>query len=73
VKTALIAALLALAAAGCGESPQTSRYKDGSYAGKPDTPAWQHKQFNDSRADWQQVIKIRNLKQSEYTRMKGSG
>lgn len=73
MKAALIAALLALAVAGCGERSQAYSYKDGRYAGKPDTPPWQHKKFNDSRAEWQQAIKVRNLKQSEYTRMTGGG
>jgi hypothetical protein len=73
VKAGLIAALLAVAVAGCGERPQHYSYEDGRYAGKPDTPAWQHERFGGDRAAWEREIKARNLKQSEYTRMKGSG
>lgn len=73
MKAALSAALFAFTVAGCGEMPQALNYKNGHYAGKPDTPAWQRSQFNNDRAEWERVIKTRTLKQSEYTRMKGSG
>jgi hypothetical protein len=73
VKAGLVAVLLALAIAGCGERPQHYSYDEGRYAGKPDTPAWQQEQFNNDREAWHREIKTRNLKQSEYTRMKGSG
>jgi hypothetical protein len=62
-----------LALAGCAEPSQSVQYRSGKYAGKPDTPAWKGEQFGGDRAQWQREIKARNLKQSEYTRMKGSG
>ena len=35
-----------LALAGCGENPQVINYKQGTYQGKPDTPAWKDKPWN---------------------------
>lgn len=64
---------LTLGLSGCGEKSQGYSYKNGRYAGKPDTPAWKHDKFNNDRAEWERAIKARNFKQSEYTRMKGSG
>lgn len=64
---------LAVGLCGCGETSQTYSHHKGRYAGKPDTPAWQHEQFNHSRAEWERAIRTRNLKQSEFTRMKGGG
>jgi hypothetical protein len=69
----LLSGLLAVLLAGCGETPQTVHYQGGKYAGKPDTPAWLSDQFGADRAQWEREIKARNLKQSEFTRMKGSG
>jgi hypothetical protein len=59
--------------AACGERPQSVQYRGGEYAGKPDTPAWKSEQFGSDRAEWERQIKARNLKQSEFTRMKGGG
>lgn len=68
--------LLALAAvclvAGC-ELPQQVAYKDGHYAGKPDTPAWDNPPFNGDRLAWERAIKARNLHQNEYSRTPGRG
>ncbi|KPK31970.1 MAG: hypothetical protein AMJ66_07410 [Betaproteobacteria bacterium SG8_40] len=66
---------LALAAglqAGCGEFPQEARYEGGSYAGKPDTPAWQSEAFDGKRENWEREIKRRNKLQSEYMRPGGA-
>ena len=37
---ALLAAILAVGLAGCGEREQTASYKDGRYRGKPDGRPW---------------------------------
>jgi hypothetical protein len=69
----VLAALAVFAFAGCGELSQSVQYSGGKYAGKPDTPAWKGEQFGGDRAQWEREIKARNLRQSEYTRMKGGG
>ena len=69
---ALMLTALLLLVAGC-ERPQKVAYKDGHYAGKPDTPAWDGPRFKGDRAEWQRVIKARNLRQNEYERTSGRG
>jgi outer membrane biogenesis lipoprotein LolB len=73
VKTVFAALACGLLLSACGERPQHTAYEDGRYAGKPDTPVWQSEQFDNDRAEWQRAIRDRNLKQSEYTRMRGGG
>lgn len=72
-RTAVAAVLIAAALAACAERPQSVQYRGGKYAGKPDTPAWESEQFGSDRARWEREIKARNLRQSEFTRMKGGG
>jgi hypothetical protein len=72
-KTGVAVVLIAAALTACGETPQSVQYRDGKYAGKPDTPAWKSEQFGSDQAQWEREIKARNLKQSEFTRMKGGG
>ena len=55
----------------CGEPSQNVQYEGGSYAGKPDTPAWQGSTFNGSRDAWEVQIKKRGKYQNEYTRLRG--
>jgi hypothetical protein len=71
-RTLLALAAVACLAAGC-EPPQQVAYKDGRYAGKPDTPAWDNPPFNGDRAAWERAIKARNLHQNEYSRTSGRG
>jgi hypothetical protein len=63
-----LAALLALAA--CGERPQVVNYKQGKYAGKPDTPAYQAAPYNGDRAAWERTLATRAQAQNEYQRIK---
>ncbi len=70
---ALILLLAAGTLAGCDEPSQDVMFEGGTYAGKPDTPAWQSETFNGSRETWEQEIKKRSALQSEYTRLKGGG
>ncbi len=56
--------------AGCGERPQVVNYKQGTYQGKPDEPAWNSAKFNGNRADYERAIKQRGQNQNEYNREK---
>jgi len=71
VLTAAVAAL-ALGAAGCGEKPTVTVYKQGQYQGKPDKQPWDNDQFKNDRAAWEKSVKARNLGQNEYVRISGS-
>ena len=61
--------LLAFAMAGCGERPQVLDYKQGSYQGKPDTPASANPPFNGDKTKWETAIRSRNQLQNEYRRV----
>jgi hypothetical protein len=64
------AAIAAVAAfAGCGERPNVTVYKQGSYQGKPDNVPWQSAPFNNNQAEWEKAIKARNDAQNEYVRI----
>ncbi|OGA44989.1 MAG: hypothetical protein A3G24_22625 [Betaproteobacteria bacterium RIFCSPLOWO2_12_FULL_62_13] len=72
-----VAAALPLAAAGCGEKPTVTVYKQGMYQGKPDTRPWDSDQSSTSlqnqwqkgdKVAWEKAIKARNLGQNEYVR-----
>lgn len=62
------AAVLALFAAGCGEKPTYTVYKQGQYRGKPDTQPWDNAQFKGDKLAWENAIKKRNEGQNEYSR-----
>ncbi len=63
-------AALALAPAGCGERPQVIQYKQGTYQGKPDTPAYSNAPFNGNRAQWDNEVNTRAQNQNEYVRLR---
>ena len=71
VMAGLFVAFAALVVAGCGERPQVVNYKQGTYQGKPDTPAYSGAQFNGNRQEWENAIKTRNQSQNEYKRIGG--
>ena len=56
--------------AGCGERPQVISYKQGTYQGKADEPAWNSAKFNGNRTDYERAIKQRGQTQNEYNREK---
>jgi hypothetical protein len=60
----------ALLLAGCGERPQVVNYKQGKYAGKPDTPAYQNAPYNGDKAAWERALATRAQAQNEYQRIK---
>jgi hypothetical protein len=66
----IVATAIALAIAGCGERPQVIQYKQGTYQGKPDTPAYSNAPFNGNRQQWENEIKTRNQGQNEYARIR---
>ena len=67
---AAIAAASALALAGCGERPQVINYKQGTYQGKPDTPAYKGAPFNGNKQQWDNAIDTRMQAQNEYVRLR---
>jgi hypothetical protein len=62
-------AAFAFAASGCGEKPQVTVYKQGTYQGKPDNRPWQSQPFNGSQRDWEKAIDGRTRYQNEYARI----
>jgi hypothetical protein len=63
-----VVAAVGFAAAGCGEKPTVTVYKQGKYQGKPDKQPWDNDQFKGDKTAWEIAIKARNLGQNEYTR-----
>ncbi len=74
---AVLAALVAVGAGGCGEREQTALYQDGKYRGKPDIRPWDNAAPADGsaswvkgdRESWENQIRDRHNSQSEYRRM----
>jgi hypothetical protein len=64
-----VAAVLPLVAAGCGEKPTVTVYKQGQYQGKPDNQPWDNEQFKGDRVAWEKAVKARNVGQNEYERV----
>ena len=66
-----VAALTALAllASACGEKPNVTVYRQGSYQGKPDNLPWQSAPYNNNQVEWEKAIKARNNAQNEYLRI----
>jgi hypothetical protein len=64
-----VAAVLPLVAAGCGEKPTVTVYKQGQYQGKPDSQPWDNDQFKGDRVAWEKAVKARNVGQNEYERV----
>lgn len=62
-------AAFAFIAAGCGEKPTFTVYKQGTYQGKPDNLPWQSAPFNGSQRDWEIAMDGRTQKQNEYIRI----
>ena len=64
-----VASTVALLAA-CGERPQVLDYKQGTYQGKPDTPAYSNAPFNGDKGAWEKALAQRNQSQNEYKRIR---
>ena len=67
----LAAAMSALMLSACGERPQVVDYKQGTYSGKPDTPAYSNAPFNGNAEQWANALKQRAQAQNEYKRIGG--
>ena len=67
VVCAAVAAFGLLAA--CGEKPNVTVYRQGTYQGKPDNQPWKSQPFNGSKTDWDKAIDGRTKKQNEYLRI----
>ena len=53
---------------GCGERPQVLEYKQGTYQGKPDTPAYKNAPWDGDKAAWDKALAQRAQNQNEYKR-----
>ena len=65
----LAGAMAALMIAGCGERPQVVNYKQGTYSGKPDTPAFDNAPWNGNHEQWIKDLTQRAQAQNEYKRI----
>jgi major membrane immunogen (membrane-anchored lipoprotein) len=52
----------------CGERPQVLEYKQGTYQGKPDTPAYKNAPWDGDKTAWEKTLAQRNQNQNEYKR-----
>ncbi|MDH4324285.1 MAG: hypothetical protein OEW90_09140 [Betaproteobacteria bacterium] len=75
---AMIAALLAFGAAGCGEKDQAALYQDGKFRGKTDTRPWGNAPAATSpgswtkadRETWENEMRMRTItSQNEHRRI----
>lgn len=62
-------AVLLLALAACSERPQVSRFKQGTYQGKPQTPPYAGAPFDGDKAAWERELATRAQQQNEYKRL----
>jgi hypothetical protein len=70
ILAAALAAAIALLLGGCGERPQVVQFKQGTYQGKPDEPAYKSPPWNGSKRDWELALANRNQSQNEYKRIR---
>ena len=59
-----------VALAGCGERPQVIEYKQGTYQGKADKPAYESAPWNGNKREWELALANRNQNQNEYKRIR---
>ncbi|HEX7272403.1 MAG TPA: hypothetical protein VF420_09655 [Casimicrobiaceae bacterium] len=66
---ALVLALpLVLFVSACGQREEVTRFKQGTYQGKPDTPPYQNAPFNGDKGAWERQLATRAQSQNEYKR-----
>jgi hypothetical protein len=79
MRALLIAAIVVLGLAACGEKEQVVAYKQGKYQGKPDARPWDNEPLSaefrggkwskGDRPSWEEQIKNRQLAQHEHKRI----
>ena len=70
IRGAMIAVAAVALLAACGERPQVLEYKQGTYQGKPDTPAYKNAPWDGDKAAWEKALAQRNQAQNEYKRVR---
>jgi len=70
IRLAMVAAACVALLAACGERPQVLEYKQGTYKGKPDTPAYKNAPWDGDKAAWEKALAQRNQAQNEYKRVR---
>lgn len=70
IRVTIVALASVALVAACGERPQVLDYKQGTYQGKPDTPAYSNAPFNGDKAAWEKALAQRNQSQNEYKRIR---
>jgi hypothetical protein len=68
IRLALATATCVALLAACGERPQVIEYKQGTYQGKPDTPAYKNAPWDGDKAAWDKALAQRAQNQNEYKR-----
>jgi len=66
-------AILTPSLTACGEKPNVTLHKQGTYQGKTDNVPWQSAPFNNNRVEWEKAIAARIDAQNEYLRTGGAG
>ena len=64
-----VAAAVALGVAGCGEKPQVTVFKQGTYQGKPDHQPWDNERYKGDKVAWEKALKARTSGQNENVRL----
>jgi hypothetical protein len=73
----LLALVVTLGLAGCGEKPQSTLYKNGKFRGKPDMRPWDNASVSygspdwrkGDQASWDNKVRDRAMTQNEYGRI----
>jgi len=65
----ILAGLVLVGLAACGERPQVIEYKQGTYQGKPDQAPYAAAPYDGNKEQWNTAIKTRMQFQNEYRRI----
>jgi len=70
IRASIVAGAAIALLGACGERPQVLEYKQGTYQGKPDTPAYSNAPYNGDKTAWEKALAQRNQSQNEYKRIR---
>ena len=70
IRASIVAGAAVALLGACGERPQVLEYKQGTYQGKPDTPAYSNAPYNGDKNAWEKALAQRNQSQNEYKRIR---